>query len=63
MVAGLPSKMAAVHAAPGLHGSVGELVFMGYSDVGRLNQFVELWRYPTFQNHIQVREAVRGGGF
>jgi len=50
---GLPSKMASDTA------KLGQLVFMGWSDVGKLNQFVELWRYPTCQDHIRVREAAR----
>ena len=69
MVEGLPSKLA---SDPGVvsggggggdgdddHQPKGRLVFMGYSDVGKLNQFVELWRYPSFQDHILVREGAR----
>ena len=56
MSAGLPSKLKSDTAG------LGELAWMGYSDVGKLNQFVELWRYPSFQDHIKVREAARGAG-
>jgi hypothetical protein len=44
MAEGLPSKLA---SDPGAASSdpKGRLVFMGYSDVGKLNQFVELWRW------------------
>ena len=54
MATGLPSKLRSDAAG------LGELAWMGYSDVGKLNQFVELWRYPSFQDHIRVREAARG---
>jgi hypothetical protein len=53
MAQGLPSKMASDTEKKS------DLVWMGYSDVGKLNQFVELWRYDTFQDHIRVREAAR----
>lgn len=53
MVEGLPSKLA---SDPD---ELGALVGMFYSDVGRLNRFVEVWRYPSFQDHIRVREAAR----
>ena len=51
---GLPSKMASDSEKKG------ELCGMFYSDVGKLNQFVELWRYDSMQDHIRVREAARG---
>jgi|TARA_B110000003_G_scaffold272508_1_gene308523 hypothetical protein len=50
---GLPSKLASDRDGRG------ELVWMGYSDVGKLNQFVELWRYDCYQDHIKAREAAR----
>ena len=53
MTEGLPSKLA---SDPN---RVGRLVGMFYSDVGGLNRFVEVWRYPSFQDHIRVREAAR----
>lgn len=53
MSQGLPSKMASDAEKKS------SLVWMGFSDVGKLNQFVELWRYDTFQDHIRVREAAR----
>ena len=53
MAEGLPSKLA---SDPN---RVGRLVGMFYSDVGGLNRFVEVWRYPSFQDHIRVREAAR----
>jgi hypothetical protein len=53
MVKGLPSKLASdVHAR-------GTLVGMFYSDVGRLNRFLEIWRFASFQDHVEVREAAR----
>lgn len=54
MANGLPSKIASDEAQKS------SLVWMGYSDVGKLNQFVELWRYDTMQDHIRAREAARG---
>ena len=33
---------------------------MGSSDLGGLNQFVELWRYDTCEDHMKVRESARG---
>jgi len=53
MVAGLPSKVAA--DAEGR----AQLAFMGWTDAGPLNKFVELWRYDTMQDTIRVREAAR----
>ncbi|KXZ48796.1 hypothetical protein GPECTOR_25g380 [Gonium pectorale] len=50
--AGLPSKVAA--------DPDGKLVFFGYTDVGMLNNVVELWRYPSAQACIRARQAARG---
>ena len=58
MAEGLPSKLASDPGAA-VGASKGRLMFMGYSDVGKLNQFVEIWRYPSFQDHILVREGAR----
>ena len=54
MADGLPSKLA---SDPDEKGA---LIGMFYSDVGRLNRFVEVWRYDSAQNHIAAREAARG---
>ena len=51
MTEGLPSKLA---SDPN---RVGRLVGMFYSGVGA--QQIEVWRYPSFQDHIRVREAAR----
>lgn len=48
---GLPMKMAADNE--------GKLVFMAYSDVGMLNNFIELWRYPSTQACINARQKSR----
>jgi hypothetical protein len=37
----------------------GQLVWFGYSDVGVLNQVIELWRYPSAQACINARQAAR----
>lgn len=50
---GLPSKLATDREKKA------ELVWMGFSDVGKLNQFVELWRYDDAQAHIETRVAAR----
>ncbi|GIL49252.1 hypothetical protein Vafri_5380 [Volvox africanus] len=49
--AGLPGK---VTADP-----EGRLVFFGYTDVGMLNNVVEIWRYPSAQACIKARQAAR----
>ena len=54
MAEGLPSKLA---SDPDENGA---LIGMFYSDVGRLNRFVEVWRYDSAQKHIAAREAARG---
>ena len=54
LASGLPSKIQSDKDKKG------ELCGMFYSDVGKLNQFVELWRYDSYQDHIRVREAARG---
>lgn len=53
MAQGLPSKLATDTAKNGA------LIGMFYSDVGRLNRFVEVWRYDSARNHIAAREAAR----
>ena len=54
MQAGLPSKVAADSFF------CGELVFMGHTDVGSLNEVVELWRFPSMAASLRAREAARG---
>ena len=51
LVEGLPSKVAA--------DKEGALALMCYSDVGLLNTFVEVWRYPSAAACIAAREAAR----
>jgi hypothetical protein len=53
-VAGLPSKVAADPLQRA------ELAMMGWTDVGPLNRFVELWRYASMQEAMAAREAARG---
>ncbi|GAX80973.1 hypothetical protein CEUSTIGMA_g8408.t1 [Chlamydomonas eustigma] len=48
---GLPAKIASYPE--------GKLVFFGYSDVGMLNNVVELWRFPSAQSCIRARQASR----
>ncbi|KAG1676124.1 hypothetical protein FOA52_004964 [Chlamydomonas sp. UWO 241] len=48
---GLPDKVAA--------DPEGRLVFFGHTDVGTLNNVVELWRYPSAQACINARQAAR----
>ena len=50
---GLPSKVAADASG------YGEPVFMGWSDVGELNRFVEVWRYQSCRHVLLAREAAR----
>ncbi|GLC46162.1 hypothetical protein PLESTB_001196400 [Pleodorina starrii] len=52
--AGLPAK---VEADP-----EGRLAFFGYTDVGMLNNVVEIWRYPSAQACIRARQAARTVG-
>ncbi|KAG8457736.1 hypothetical protein KFE25_013242 [Diacronema lutheri] len=52
-VAGLPSKVAVDVEQRA------ELAFMGWTDVGGLNRFVELWRYASIQEAMRAREAAR----
>lgn len=52
-VAGLPSKVAVDTDRRA------ELAFMGWTDVGPLNRFVELWRYESAQEAMRAREAAR----
>lgn len=49
---GLPHK---VQADP----EHGKLVFFGWSDVGLLNNVVELWRYESAASCIRARQAAR----
>lgn len=48
---GLPAKVAA--------DSDGKLVFLGYTDVGKLNYVMEVWRYSSAQASIEARRAAR----
>lgn len=48
---GLPDKIAS--------DPEGQLVFFGYTDVGMLNNVLELWRYPSAQACIRARQAAR----
>ena len=50
-VEGLPAKVKA--------DKTGRLALMAYSDVGALNTFVELWRYPSAAACIEARQASR----
>ena len=47
----LPEKIAADPA--------GRLVFFGFTDIGVLNNVVELWRYPSAQASIRCMAARR----
>ena len=33
---------------------------MAYSEIGELNQFIELWRYDSLPACVAAREAARG---
>lgn len=48
---GLPAKVAA--------DVDGKLVYLGYTDVGKLNYVMELWRYSSAQASIDARRAAR----
>lgn len=50
---GLPDKLAACDS------SLGELIVLAHSDVSTLNQFIEIWRYPSPAASIEHREASR----
>jgi hypothetical protein len=50
-VEGLPAKVKA--------DKTGRLALMAYSDVGALNTFIELWRYPNAAACIEARQASR----
>ena len=50
---GLPSKIKSDT------NKLGELLWIGYCDVGDLNKFIEIWKYDSFQSHIKVRESAR----
>lgn len=34
-------------------------MFFGHTDVGMLNNVLEIWRYPSMQASIRAREAAR----
>ncbi len=51
----LPEKIAADPA--------GRLVFFGFTDIGVLNNVVELWRYPSAQASIRCEWLVARGDF
>lgn len=50
---GLPDKLAACGSL------TGELILLAHSDISILNQFVEIWRYPSPSSCIIHREASR----
>ena len=50
---GLPDKLNACDS------SLGELILLAHSDISTLNQFVEIWRYPSPAASIEHREASR----
>eukprot|EP00887_Chlorella_sp_A99_P002796 scaffold6.g2796.t1 len=50
---GIGNKIAAI-------GSRGQLVFFGHSEVGMLNQVIELWRFESAQADMPRRRAERG---
>lgn len=52
-VTGLPSKVAADSEGRG------EPAFFGFTDVGNLNRFCEIWRYASCQEAMLAREAGR----
>ncbi len=54
--AALPAKMEAARAAGVEH----ELELLAYSDVGRLNELIEVWRFAKASDSIRAREASRG---
>ena len=49
---GLPAKVAADPTG-------GQLAFLGASEVGTLNQVVELWRYKSWEDMLTARQAAR----
>jgi hypothetical protein len=49
--AGLPSKVEA--------DKHGRLVLYAFTDVGPLNNVIELWRYPSMQGSLRARQASR----
>lgn len=62
---GFDSSVIPVPTRPRLPGKVaadrdGRLVLFAHSDVGLLNNVVELWRYPSAQGCIHARQAARG---
>lgn len=39
----------------------GKLVLYAFTDVGPLNNVIELWRYPSMQGSLRARQASRCG--
>ena len=37
----------------------GRLVLYAFTDVGPLNNVIELWRYPSMQGSLRARQASR----
>lgn len=54
--AALPAKMEAARAAGVDH----ELELLAFTDVGRLNELIEVWRYGSAGDSMRAREASRG---
>ena len=54
----LPAKMDAARSAGVDH----ELELLAYTDVGRLNELIEVWRFRKASDSIRAREASRGVG-
>lgn len=48
---GIPHKIAADKSS--------ELIYFGYTDVGILNNVIELWRYPSAAGCMQARQSAR----
>lgn len=51
IAAGLPSKVQA--------DTHGQLVLYAFTDVGQLNNVIELWRFPSMQGSLRARQASR----
>ena len=50
---GLPDKLAVCDS------SLGELILLAHSDISTLNQFIEIWRYPSPAASLEHRVASR----
>jgi hypothetical protein len=37
----------------------GQLVLYAFTDVGQLNNVIELWRFPSMQGSLRARQASR----